>query len=170
MAEPHVVTALIKKRAELAGQIEHLQAQLRQTVVALDNVEATLRIFDPEIDLGQIAPRKVPTAHHAFRGEVSRIVLEALREATRPLSTTQLAEHVMRERGLDVNDKALCRVMSRRVGACLRNWGRQGAIRSMLGPGQVNLWEIVRYTSSSVSLSAKALVDLLAMAPRSIAF
>ena len=80
-ALPHVVTALIAKRAELAGQIENLQGQVRQATIALDNVESTLRLFAPDIDMASIAPRPVPTAHHAFRGEVSRIVLEGLRQA-----------------------------------------------------------------------------------------
>jgi hypothetical protein len=80
-ALPHVVTALIAKRAELAGQIEHLQGQVRQAAIALDNVESTLRLFAPDIDMASIAPRAVPTAHHAFRGEVSRIILESLRSS-----------------------------------------------------------------------------------------
>ena len=50
-ALPHVVTALIEKRRELAGKIEGLQGQLKQAVVDLDNVESTLRLFAPEIDL-----------------------------------------------------------------------------------------------------------------------
>ena len=37
-ALPLVVTALIAKRAELAGQIEHLQGQIRQATNALDHV------------------------------------------------------------------------------------------------------------------------------------
>ncbi len=64
MADPHVVTALVKKRAELAGLIEHLQSQVRESVLALDNVEATLRIFAPDIDLDEIAPRQVPTTEN----------------------------------------------------------------------------------------------------------
>lgn len=141
----HTIFALVRKRAEIAGQIEHLQAQLKQAVIDLDNVEATLRIFAPDIDLGEIAPRRVPTAHHAFRGEVSRIILETLRETTRPLDTIQLTHCVMKERGLDTNDVGLVRTISRRVGACLRHWEKKrGAIRSTPGPGQRNLWQIVR--------------------------
>ena len=44
-ALPHVVTGLIAKRAELAGRIEHLQAQVRQATVELDHIEASIRIF-----------------------------------------------------------------------------------------------------------------------------
>jgi hypothetical protein len=139
----HVIGGLIRKRAELAGLIENLQAQLKKAVVDLDNVEATLRLFAPDIDLSAIGPRRVPVAHHAFRGEVSRIVLESLRTAMRPLSTIELTERVMAERGLDLNDLALKRTMSRRVGACLRHWEKtRGALRGMPGPGQRKLWEI----------------------------
>lgn len=142
-ALPHVVTALIAKRRELAGQIEHIQGELRRTTVELDHVEATLRIFAPTIDLEGLAPRPVPTAHHAFRGEVSRIILEALRKADRPLSTTELTERVMKERGLNMDDVALRRTMGKRIGACLNHWRRvRGVVESLRGPGQVNLWQI----------------------------
>ena len=40
MADPHVVTGLIAKRAEIAGQIEHTQDQLRQLVIDLDHIDA----------------------------------------------------------------------------------------------------------------------------------
>ena len=39
MADPHVLTGLIAKRAEIAGQIEHTQDQLRQLVIDLDHIE-----------------------------------------------------------------------------------------------------------------------------------
>jgi hypothetical protein len=143
-ALPHVVTALIAKRAEIAGQIEHLQGQMRRATIDLDHVEETLRLFAPEIDIAGISPRPVPPMHHAFRGETSRIILESLRKAVGPLSTTQLNERVMRERNLDTNDKRLRRTMTHRVGACLRHWKRErGVIRSMPGPGQVLLWELI---------------------------
>lgn len=144
-ALPHVVTALIAKRAELAGRIEHMQAELKRTVVDLDNVEATLRIFAPDIDVAGIAPRPVPSAHHAFRGEISRILLEALRTADRPLSTTELTDRVMRDRGLNLDDAKLHQTMQRRVGASLNHWRRvRGVLESMPGSGQVLYWQIKR--------------------------
>jgi len=91
MKNDHVVSGLIAKRAELAGKIESLQAQVKQAVIELDHIDAALRIFDPNIDLEAITPRRVPNAHHAFRGEVSRIVLEALRKTRRPMSTHAFA-------------------------------------------------------------------------------
>ena len=98
----------------------------------------------PEIDFEAITPRKVPTVHHAFRGEVSRIVLTALRESRRPMTTTALTERVMKERGLDAENGPLRRVMSRRVGACLRGHRKRGLVRFIAERGALNLWELVR--------------------------
>ena len=141
-ALPHVVTALVAKRAEIAGQIENLQVQVRRLTVDLDHVEETLRLFAPDIDMEAISPRRVPLQHHAFRGETSRIVLESLHKSVWPLSTTQITERVMRERNLDTSD-ANCAAMSQRVRACLNHRKRErGIIRSMPGPGKVLLWEL----------------------------
>ena len=84
MAEPHVVTALIRKRAEIAGQIEHTQTALRQLIIDLDNLDATIRLFKPDIDLEEIKPRPFPPRHAAFRGEIARIVFAALRQHPGP--------------------------------------------------------------------------------------
>lgn len=142
-ALPHVVTAPIAKRGELTGRIEHLQEDLRQAVIDLDNVEATLRIFAPDIEIPNLAPRQVAPALPPMKGETTRIVLSAIHTAERPPTTNELTEVVMRARGLDIDNAALFRIMSKRVGACLRNLktGR-GLVRSMPGPGQQHIWQI----------------------------
>jgi len=48
---------LIAKRAELAGEIEHTQDQLRQLVIDLDHIDASIHIFDPTIELVEIKAR-----------------------------------------------------------------------------------------------------------------
>ncbi|MCH8095959.1 MAG: hypothetical protein IID53_02615 [Proteobacteria bacterium] len=144
MAEPHVVTALIRKRAEIAGQIEHTQTQLRQLVIDLDNLDATLRLFKPDIDLEEIRPKPLPPRHHAFKGEVSRIVLSALRQSDRPLTTHDLAQHVMAGRGLNTADKRLVRLVGKRVGACLRHHRNRGLVQSKRGPETHLVWWITR--------------------------
>jgi hypothetical protein len=142
---PNEITlaALTRKRAELMGQIETAQVHMRRLVMSLDHVDATIRLFDPDIDLGQVAPRKVPPPFHAMHGELSRIILDTLREAHAPLATRALTEVVMRGRGLDVHDPQLIRLMGRRMIASLAHWRRKRVVRSMPGPGQQLLWELV---------------------------
>lgn len=76
---------------------------------------------------------------------MSRIIPEMLRATTRPLTTLDVMAEVMRQRGLDLNDVALNRTMSKRVGACQRHWEKdRGAIKGVRGAGQMHMWEIVR--------------------------
>ena len=49
MAELHVVSALRNKRAELAGMVGQLEQQLARQRTNLAHLDATMRLFDPEI-------------------------------------------------------------------------------------------------------------------------
>ena len=54
MADPHVITALVKRRAELAGQIEATHEALRKMVLDLENLDATIQQFDPSYQVEAI--------------------------------------------------------------------------------------------------------------------
>jgi hypothetical protein len=138
MAEPHVLTGLIAKRAEIAGQIEHAQDHVRELVIALDHIDAAIHIFDPTIELLEIKARPVPPKHQAFKGEVTRIVLATLRNAKRPLTTAEIAQRVMAERGLNTANERLLRTIQKRTGACLRHWEHKGAVLKQLN--KLMLW------------------------------
>jgi hypothetical protein len=128
MENEHVIAGLVRKRAEIAGRIEHLQDELRQAVIDLDNVDATIHLFDPEIELAEIKAKPVPPRHQAFKCEVTRIVLQALRHTKKPLTSADIAERVMAERGLDTTNVRLRKLIAKRTGACLRHWRSKGAV------------------------------------------
>lgn len=144
MADPHVLTGLVAKRSEIAGQIEHVQTQLRQLIIDLDNLDATIRIFRPDIDLEEIRPKPFPPRHAAFKGEIMRVVMGALRTADRPLTGPEITLQVMAERGLNTADPRLLKLVGKRVGACLRHHRGQGLLRSLKGPQHLLEWEIAR--------------------------
>jgi hypothetical protein len=48
-ALPHVVTGLIAKRAEIAGQIEALQKEIRSKSADIVHIDAAIRIFAEDI-------------------------------------------------------------------------------------------------------------------------
>jgi hypothetical protein len=143
MTNEHVLSGLLAKRAELTGQVEKLQREIRDLVIALDHVDATIRVFDPNVELEDIKPR-LPPRNMAFKGEVSRLVLNALRKSPKPLPVSELTLIVLAGRGLSLDDKPFLRVLSRRVGACLRNLRKKGLVRLVRQPGSLGLWEIVR--------------------------
>jgi hypothetical protein len=52
--------------------------------------------------------QKIPTAaHRALRGDLTGATLDALRDAPGPMTTKELARHVMAERGLNSADISL---------------------------------------------------------------
>jgi hypothetical protein len=73
---------------------------------------------------------------------VTLIVLTTLRNAKKPLTTQDIAQRVMAERGLDTANARLLLTMTKRAGACLRNLQKQSAVARQPGPGQFMLWEL----------------------------
>jgi len=136
MADPHVVTALRAKRAELAGQIDALQDQLREAMIAVDHVDCTLRLFDPDVDLDEIRPKPLPPRHHAFKGQVTRSILAMLR-AEGAMDAKAITIRLMAERELNPNDKALAKAMQKRIGAALRNLRERQLVTSAQAGGML---------------------------------
>jgi hypothetical protein len=119
-----------------------LQREIRELVASLDHVDTAIRLFDPNVDLEEIKP-KLPPRHMAFKGEVSRPLLGALRTANKPLPVSDLTLTVLTERGLSPDDKPFMRVLSRRIGACLRNLRKKGLVKMTRPPGSLGLREII---------------------------
>lgn len=142
MENEHTIAGLIRKRAELAGRIEHCQAELRQLVIDLQHIDAAIRLFKPDADLAALEPKPWPPVHQAFRGEISRIVLDALRTAKAPMITMDFTELVMRERSLDCEDAKLRRTMMRRVGSCLRGLRRHHPLTNYRGDLDQIVWRL----------------------------
>lgn len=141
MKNEHVLSGLIAKRAELAGRIETMQREMRELVAAIGHVDASIRLFDPNVDLEDIKP-KLPPRFQAFKGEVSRLVLNALRKSEGPVPISDLTLVVAAGRGINTDDKPFMRILSRRVGACLRNLRKKELVVMTRPPGSLGLWEI----------------------------
>jgi hypothetical protein len=143
MPNEHVLSGLIAKRAEIAGKIEMMQREMRVLVATIGHIDATIRTFDPSAALEDITP-KLPPRFQAFKGEVSRILLDALREAKAPLPVFDLTLLVAASRAISTDDKPFMIILRRRVDACLRNLRKRGLVRSARPSGSLTLWEIAR--------------------------
>ena len=76
-----VLSGLIRKRAELAGELEALHARIPALVAALNSVDTIIRLFSPDLPLEEIAPKRTRPRHAARPGQISRVITSALREA-----------------------------------------------------------------------------------------
>jgi hypothetical protein len=124
------MSALKEKRRTLAGQIELTQKALRELVHQLDAVDAALRVFDPSIDLEVLRDRPVAIQSQSFRGEMVRLILDALREKGEPMGVAAITERVMIGRGLPLTDPVFVRTMRLRVSNSLRQLRKRRIIAS----------------------------------------
>jgi hypothetical protein len=135
----------MKRRAMLTYEIEQTHERLRQMVIDLENLDATLLQFDPELEIESIKPRAFrPPKDWSKRGEMMRLIFSVPRRTSEPLTTRDIAFELIVERALDKTDQKLIRLMLKRVGVALQHQCGAGWIRSVQEPGQYNLWEMVR--------------------------
>ena len=143
MAE-HVLSGLTKRRAELAGEAVQLRARLAAIATDTGHLDAVIRQFDPEYDLGAIRPKRLRGPDVAGRGERSRALLAVLREAGEPLATAEIVRRMMARAGQDGEDRRLVRMLMKRISMALARQAQRGAVRGEQGAGQIVLWEVVR--------------------------
>ena len=89
-------SALIRKRAEMSGEIEALRTKMARLQADLAHLDAVIRIMDPAAEPEAIRP-KVPRNRCEWfgRGELFRLAMDALRTAPEPLSAMEIARAVV---------------------------------------------------------------------------
>ena len=88
MAEAHVICALRDKRSELAGMVNRLERELVERRASLTHLDATMRLFDPDLRPQEIRPRRLRDRNAWFRpGQCLRLIYDVLRDAPRRASS-----------------------------------------------------------------------------------
>ena len=142
MAESHVVSALVNKRAEIAGMITRTEQQLGQFRADLVHLDATIRLFAPEMEPKTIPAKRIRQSDLWFeQGELSRRVLDALRRAGEPIRAPDLVRAVMIDIGLDPADRPSFVRVQWKVKDTLNRLNKRGLLASD-GAGHGVLWRI----------------------------
>ena len=140
----YVLAGLTKRRVELSGEAVTLRSRLAQIATDVGHLDAVIRQFDPDFDLGSIRPKRPRPDDAAGRGEISRFILQVLREATEPVATHDVVRRLMVERGQDAGDRQIVRLTMKRVGMAFSRQKALGTVRAIQGAGPVTLWEVIR--------------------------
>jgi hypothetical protein len=132
---------LIRKRQEIATEIDTAQVHLRGLVADIDALDATIRLFSPGLAIESVHVRPTPRRHAAKTGDNAKLILSLLREADGPLSHRELTVKIMEHRGLSLADRLMYGAMRNRVGASLRGLRARGVLASGTGPsGRMKWW------------------------------
>ena len=137
----HVLTALVERRRVMLGEMNTTQQRLYILQADLAALDAVIKQFDPDYELSTIRAkykRQTPGEH----GAISRSVLDVLRRAESPMSAAEIAEQIMRSRGLDPTIPKVRRQMNKRVDMALRYQRTNGMVREVSADGVVVAWEI----------------------------
>jgi hypothetical protein len=105
MADPHVLTALRRKYAQLAGELRGCHARAADLENDLAQVAATIRMFRADEDVDAIFPlRHRPEPHWSHGAVWARTALDVLRTATKPLTMREIALGVMEACSIPADD------------------------------------------------------------------
>ena len=116
MGEPHVISALKRKRARIAGELAQSEKRCEAMRLHLAALDHSLRLFGYDGDPADIKP--VKRRKLLFRrGELPRAIMGILRTANGPMADADLVERVMAMKALDVENVDLRRTIIERVKA-----------------------------------------------------
>lgn len=102
MAESHVVSGLLSKREEIAGQITTIQAEIGRLQGALTHLDNTIKLFSPQYDLRTIKGKRTYTkSKHFERGEAQRMTLDMLRELKKPLCSREIVDELLERKNIE---------------------------------------------------------------------
>ena len=105
MADSHVISALSTKRGEILGSIKHYKQLISSLDKDLQNIDATIKIFEPDYKFGS---EKVVNKHrNKFfnNGEAKVLVLEVLKNSILPISTDKIADIIATNKNLSFENK-----------------------------------------------------------------
>ena len=105
MADTHIIFELVKKIAELRGDIIHYKQLIATLDKDLQTIDATIKIFDVDYDISSIKPVIKSRNRFFNNGEAKVLVLEVLKSNKLPLSTDKISEIIATNRNLAFENK-----------------------------------------------------------------
>jgi len=146
MAESHVVSALVKKRSELAGEIEHYEKIIKECRENLTSIDKTIHIFDDSIDLRNIKSRKVIKKGYFSNGEATKLILDILRTSANPIKTSDLVDILADKKSLSFSNNKERYSFSKNVSVALNNIWKRGLIEQIAKESGTAIWDIAKIT------------------------
>lgn len=137
---PNTIAGLQAKRKQLVKLRRDLEADVRKVTCDLDHLDACIRLFDPDADTA-IARARYATKHRAKKGQMRRFVLDQLKGATAPITSRDIADAWVAERGLRTDHGTMV-MITKRVGACLTSIRREGWISGVTGAHGYTFWSL----------------------------
>jgi len=124
MAESMVVSGLVSKRAEVAGQIASFKTEITKLQSALTHLDASIKLFAPEFDLRTVKAKRTNKRNQYFtKREAQRMVLDVMRKARMPLNSREITDQLLRRKNLEPNAPLVARIQKNVIAVLHRQEG-----------------------------------------------
>lgn len=139
------LSGLLRKRAELAYEVEVTRTRWEDLGAALTAVDAAILVFDPAIRPSDMPARKrAPIAADTSATPVQRFLLDLLRRSGKPVRTLQAAEAVMLDRGLDPRNRVMATLIRKTCGDAFGRLRKAGHVTgARYGSGSELEWRLI---------------------------
>lgn len=135
----HTISGLLTKRADLFNEAQRIRdrlAEIKNDIGALDRVLGTLGYTG---NLDAEMPRQ--KRHVLFGpGELTRAILDVLRDATEPMATREIARECLAVNEQDPRDRKLLTEHTRRVSKALRSLKKESLVSESYSEHASKLW------------------------------
>lgn len=126
MAQSHIVSGLIAKRAELSGQIQAYRTETSLIASNLVHLDLTIKLLAPEVDLRTIKSKRTnKRSTHFYDGDLQKLTLDILRQTGRPMISLEICEELLVIKDLDSN---ALEVIQRSLTAVLQRLRKRGVV------------------------------------------
>lgn len=145
MAEPHVISALVKKRSELRGDIIHYKELIASLDKDLATIDNTIKIFDPDYNISSIKPVNKYRNRYFQTGEAKVMILDALREMNEPVKSETLYEILAKRKAVVFETSEQKRTFAKAVANVLNRIEKEDLIERTGKDGLMAIWQIKKF-------------------------
>ena len=142
MDNEHVISGLIRKHAEIEGEIMALNKKLRSLSEQKASIALSLKTFDPNYKHRLLPSIRPKSKSRIFpHGTFARGILEVMRDASCPLTVREITNRLLAKYGIELSDTADVNFVLEKVRKDLHR--RKGRLFASESDGAATLWALM---------------------------
>ena len=142
MAESHVISALVKKRSELLGNIEYYEQIIKESEENLHTIDKAILIFDDSYNLLSVKPINKHRNKFFKTGEAKVLILDTLRELGVPTKTDDLSKLIVNKKEIILRTAEQERSFNKSIINVLGTLERNDLVERIGKEGLTIIWKI----------------------------
>jgi hypothetical protein len=125
MAESMVISGLVSKRAEVAGEIVSYNTEIIRIRGAFTNLDGSIKLLASDFDLRTLKTKRTIKSNQDFaKGEGQRMTVDVMREAGITLNSREINERLSIHKSIEPNPVLAARIQKCVITALHRQDGR----------------------------------------------